>query len=36
MRTERLPHWFKVQMTLAVIDTYLLYRLVLLITTIRT
>lgn len=34
MRAERLPHWFKVQMTLAVIDTYLLYRLLLLITTI--
>lgn len=35
MRAERLPHWFKVHMTLAVIDTYLLYRLLLLVTTIR-
>jgi hypothetical protein len=33
MRADRLPSWLKIHATLAVIDTYLLYRLLLLITT---
>lgn len=31
LRVERLPHWFTIHITLAVIDTYLLYRLLVII-----
>jgi hypothetical protein len=35
MRARRLPNWVKIHLTLAVIDAYLLYRLLVLVTTIR-